>query len=77
MIAITAIRPKRGYSNVDHLIDDSAYQNFVGQQFESVRDIRRAVNAKSFTEKLDFRVRNVPVAVEIRLPTGDANKIDV
>ena len=73
-LTITSLRSKHGYSGVDHLIDDIPLETMIGQEYESVEDIRAAVTAIQ-REHADKRVRDVPVSVEARLDTGDLTTI--
>lgn len=65
---------KRGYSGWDHLINDAALDDLIGETFRSARDVRRQVN-KLQRENLHARVWGSPVAVEVRLTTGDRTTI--
>ena len=76
MITVISIHTQRGYSRADHLIDDRPYQDFFGQTFASVHDIKKALNTKEITEQQDFHVRNLPLQVEIVLATGDRQWIE-
>ena len=70
---LIAISHERGYSGVDHLLNDSELQDIVGRHFRCIADIRRAAR------KLDSgaqRKRDVPIWIRVAHPDGTTTQHD-
>ena len=70
MVTIETAKIKRGYTGVDHLIDDDVVSGLVGQQYRSLGEARQAAD-RTWMRQAEPRVRMAPVAVVVRLASGE------
>lgn len=75
MITVINAGSLSGYSQTDHLIEDSAIREIIGKEFRSVKQALKAADDRCFLEKfLGRRIRHPYTWIEVRFANGEVRE---